>query len=238
MLRLEPGDEEAHVALMARFADAGDRYQALRQYDRLDRTLAPSSASGQDGRPTPSATASWPPRRWRRRPRRCSSGAARSWPPSIWRWTASPPATPRSWCSPVPPGSGKSALLRAAVDRAAERGWRLGSGTVGAADGAWAYAPVLDAVTDLCRRHPTLLDGVADVYRTEIDRVLAGFDAPWDGQSTHQRLFVAVAELLRLAGATTGAVLAIDDVHDADDATIRLLHHLARALTDSRCCCC
>src|SRR5215218_832069 len=39
VLRLEPGDEEAHVALMARFADAGDRYQALRQYDRLDRTL-------------------------------------------------------------------------------------------------------------------------------------------------------------------------------------------------------
>jgi len=234
LLRLEPGDEEAHVALMTRFADAGDRYQALRQYDRLDRTLRAELGV----RPGPRADAI------RHRLLAAEATPARLAPALVGRaaeldaidLAMDGVATGHAAVVVLtgPAGSGKSALLRAAVEHASERGWRLGTGTVGAADGAWAYAPVLDAITDLCRRHPTLLDGVADVYRTEIDRVLAGSDTPWDGQSTHQRLFVAVAELLRLAGATTGAVLAIDDVHDADDATIRLLHHLARALTDSR----
>ena len=56
-------------------------------------------------RPMPSATASSPPRRSPRGSRRCSSGARRSWPPSSWRWEMSPPATPRSWCSPARPAA-------------------------------------------------------------------------------------------------------------------------------------
>ena len=165
-----------------------------------------------------------PPARHRGGAPRLAAGARRSrrasWPPSTGRWTTSATGARPVVVLTGPAGIGKSALLQRGGRpgrraRLAARGRDRGA----SADGAWAYAPVLDAVTDLCRRHPTLLDGLADLYRTEIDRVLAGFDAPWAGQSTHQRLFVAVAELLRLAAATTGAVLAIDDVHDADDAT-------------------
>ena len=36
---LDPGDERAHLALMRRHAANGDRYAALRQFDRLDRAL-------------------------------------------------------------------------------------------------------------------------------------------------------------------------------------------------------
>ena len=53
-------------------------------------------------------------------------------------------------------------------------------------------------------------------------------------QSGHQRLFVACAELVRLAAGTHGLLLTVDDLHDADEATLRLLHYLARATGDQR----
>ncbi len=93
---------------------------------------------------------------------------------------------------------------------------------------------MIEALADVCRRHPTLLDGLADTYREEIDRVLRGADATWSGESGHQRLFVATAELLRLAAAGHGLLLTVDDVHSADEASVRLLHYLARSTLDQR----
>jgi tetratricopeptide (TPR) repeat protein len=93
---------------------------------------------------------------------------------------------------------------------------------------------VIEALADVCRRHPTLLDGLADTYREEIDRVLRGADATWSGESGHQRLFVATAELLRLAAGGQGLLITIDDLHSADEASVRLLHYLARSTFDQR----
>ena len=240
VLRVEPGDEEAHVALMARFADAGDRYQALRQYDRLDRTLRSElgvrpgpeadairdrllAAEAAPQRATPALVG----RACRAGGHRAGDGRRRHRP------------RPASSCSPARPAAASRRCCERRSSGPPSEGWRLGAGDRGAADGAWAYAPVLDAVTDLCRRHPTLLDGVADAYRTEIDQALAGFDTPWDGHSTHQRLFVAVAELLRLAGATTGV-----SARDRRPPRRRRRHHPAAAPPRPRahrlagsCCC-
>src|SRR6185369_8524749 len=96
--------------------------------------------------------------------------------------------------------------------------------------------PVVEALADLCRRHPTLLDGLPDRHREEIDRALSGAEISWSGESSHQRLFVAAAELVRLASASNGLLLTIDDAHDADDASLRLLHYIARSTHDQRIC--
>ena len=236
VLRLEPGDEEAHVALMARFADAGDRYQALRQYDRLDRTLRAELGvrPGRDA-PTPSVTSCSPPRRSAPpvAPVLVGRGAELA-TPSTWRWTAWPPGTPAVVVLTGPAGSGKSALLRAAVERAAERGWRLGSGTVrrrrrrvGVRPGARRGHRPVPSPPDAARRRRRRLPH-RDRPRARPGSTRRGTaTAPTSGCSSPSPSCSACA------GATTGAVLAIDDVHDADDATIRLLHHLARALTDS-----
>jgi AAA ATPase domain len=93
---------------------------------------------------------------------------------------------------------------------------------------------VLEALADLCRQHPTLLDGLDDAFRREIERALRGGDLAWSGEGAHQRLFVSVAELLRLAAGGGGAVLTIDDLHEADEGSLRLLHYLARAGTRER----
>ena len=127
-----------------------------------------------------------------------------------------------------PPGVGKSAVLELAERMATRRGWRTGRGTASAVEGPWPYAPVLEALNDLCRKHHALLDGLDDVYRLEIERALSGREVSWTGESSHQRLFVAAAELIRLAAAGHGLLLVVDDVHEADDASLRLLHYLSR----------
>jgi DNA-binding SARP family transcriptional activator/tetratricopeptide (TPR) repeat protein len=234
VVAIEPGDERAHLELMRRYAGAGDRYGALRQFDRLDRTLR-TELGVQPGHEAAQL---------RDRLLRLDTGDGERDEELVGRDTEvaaldralveAARGGARTVVISGPPGIGKSALVQRTVEQASALGWRVGVGAGASIEGAWAYAPLLDAVADLCRRHPALLDGLADMYRHEIDRVLAGVEAPWTGQSTHQRLFVAVAELLRLASATSGVVLALDDLHHADEATLRLLHYLSRALAEAR----
>ena len=135
-----------------------------------------------------------------------------------------------------PAGIGKTGLLTAVDAAATAQRMRVGAGVAARIEGDWPYAPVLEALADLCRHHPTLLDGLDDAFRDEIERVLSGRQFSWDGQGAHQRLFVATTELLRLAAAAAGAgaVLIVDDAHDADEASLRLLHYLARSTVTER----
>ena len=57
-------------------------------------------------------------------------------------------------------------------------------------------------------------------------------DVSWSGESGHQRLFVAAAELVRLAATGHGLLLVVDDLHEADEASLRLLHYLSRCARD------
>ncbi len=132
------------------------------------------------------------------------------------------------------PGVGKSALLGWADGRAEQLGWKVGTGVAAAVEGAWSYAPILDAVADLCRRHPTLLDGLDETVQQEIERALAGNALVWSGEDTHQRLFVATAELLRHAASGSGLMLILDDMHESDEVSLRLLHYLARCMSRER----
>jgi len=133
-----------------------------------------------------------------------------------------------------PAGVGKTALLAWLEHTATGRGLRVGSGVAAHIEGAWPYAPVLEALADLCRRHPVLLDGLGDSLRAEVESGLSGREVGWTAQSGHQRLFVAAAELLRLAAAGSGAVLVVDDAHHTDDASLRLMHYLARSTVSER----
>ena len=235
LLELDPADEEAHVGLMREHARRGDRRAALRQYERLDRALRQELGLA----PGPAAVelrdhllaASDPDAPEEDDDLVGRDGECALLDEVIRRAAA---GEGRAALLTGPPGSGKSALLVRTVHAAQRRGWRSGRGSASRIEGAWPYAPVLEALADLCREHPALLDGLADEHRSEIERALALRDVATPEDGGHQRLFIAAAELLRLAAAGEGALLVVDDVHDGDDASLRLLHHLARASARAR----
>jgi DNA-binding SARP family transcriptional activator/tetratricopeptide (TPR) repeat protein len=235
LLAEDPADEEAHLALARDRADRGDVRGALRQLERLDRALrrelgtAPGPAAEQLRSRLESAAGG-------REGARDAAGGARSrlvGRRSVGDRIREALDRARSGHGSTlvvtgPPGVGKTAVLRLALGLAGQRGWRTGRGSASAVEGPWPYAPVLEALSDLSRRHPALLDGLDDVYRQELERALVGRDVAWTGESGHQRLFVAAAELVRLAAAGHGLMLVVDDVHEADRASLRLLHYLSR----------
>ncbi|KRF23805.1 AAA family ATPase [Phycicoccus sp. Soil803] len=244
LVAADPADEQAHLTLARAHADRGDVRAALRQLERLELVLrrelgtapgveaeslrAELMAMGAESTPTgsaPTETAATEPRRLVGR--RAVGDALRE------RIAAAQGGRGGAVLISGPPGVGKSSVLDLADVLAQRAGWRTGRGTASAVEGPWPYAPVLEALGDLSRRHPALLDGLDDRYRQELDRALSERQVSWSGESAHQRLFVAAAELLRLGAAGRGLLLVVDDVHEADEASLRLLHYLARcAATD------
>jgi len=232
LIDLDPGDEEAHLALMRRYAANGDRHAALRQYERLDRHLRHELGVGPGSQVTalrdallaeqaptaPMVTELVGRDRERAALARlvvaCTGGASQV----VFVHGRA--------------GTGKSSLLDHVADLARDAGFRLARGVAASIEGSWPFATVVEALADLCRRHPALLDGLADTHRQELERALGGSELTWSGESSHQRLFLAAAELVRLASATSGLLIALDDLHDADDASLRLLHYLARSTQD------
>jgi tetratricopeptide (TPR) repeat protein len=220
---------------MRRHAANGDRHAALRQFDRLDRALRQELGLA----PGPEASAL-----------RDRLLAHDVFPPSDSPLIGRDPeisiaeravldasaGANRTLIISGEAGAGKSSLLAAIADRATERGFLAGHGSAAPVEGAWPYAPVIEALGSVCRQDPGVLSGLAGRHRDEIDRARNGTPASWAGQSTHQPLFLAAAELVKLAAAGRGLLLTVDDVHDADDGSLRLLHYLARSARGQRVC--
>jgi DNA-binding SARP family transcriptional activator/tetratricopeptide (TPR) repeat protein len=238
LVELDPTDGDAHLALMRQHVARGDHRSALRQFERLERALHGELGLGPSDEAIAlrnsllvTVTAGAEP---------LGSGPTEL----IGRTTQTETLrrlldeTRQGRGRPVfvsgAPGTGKSTLLAWLRGQAVGRGWRTGHGVASTIEGAWPYAPVLEAMADLSRRHPTLLDGLDDQCRSDIDRALAGATLEWSGQGSHQRLFVAVAELVRLAAAGTGLLITVDDLHEADEASLRMLHYVARSCLAER----
>ena len=198
---LDPGDERAHLALMRQYAANGDRHAALRQFERLDRALRQELGVA----PGPEASALRD--RLLAEPgvfaRRDDPLIGRDLELSVADGALLDAAAGRSRTLIVAgeAGSGKSSLLAAVAARAAELGLTAGHGTVAPVEGAWPYAPVIEALCGVCRQDPALLARLSGRHREEIDRARNGTPVSWAGQSAHQPLFLAAAELVSLAAA-------------------------------------
>ena len=171
----DPADEDASLALARQLADSGDRRGALRQLERLERHCAASSVSPQD-RPSPRCAPSCLPRT---RPQTGGVGTS-----PLGRDAELAAST--GLIAAASAGQGRTLFVsgpRASVRPPCCAGWTGGPRSAGSAsasarppriEGAWPFAPVLEALADLCRRHPALLDGLADQYRVEIEGALRG----------------------------------------------------------------
>jgi DNA-binding SARP family transcriptional activator/tetratricopeptide (TPR) repeat protein len=236
LVAVDPTDEAAHVALMRSHRERGDVHGALRQYERLERVLStelgctagPEAAGLRDQLLELRSVATGAPAD------QALELVGREGVLGVLVGLLDDAEHGRGRTSFVrgPVGAGKTALLDAVARLAGDRGCLVGRGAAARVEGSWPYAPVLEALSELCRADRSLLDDLDPAYRAELDRALLGSELHWSGEGGHQRLFVAAAELLRLAGREQCVVLVLDDLHDADEASTRLLHYLARGLTD------
>lgn len=116
----------------------------------------------------------------------------------------------------------RQAAVDEVVDAADAAGVLVGRGSCAA--NLQSFRAVAAAFDEWLQRRPELATALSDGCRAELAAALVGA-----GPSVRQRLFVAAGELVRAASASGGAVLAFDDVHLLDRATVELVEHIVRA---------
>jgi DNA-binding SARP family transcriptional activator len=238
VLREDPADEEAHRTLMRQYAASGDRPAAARQFrllrDELSRLgVEPSEetlALQRELTRGPAVRAVrllHAPVEGRERELTLVSAA-------LQRAAA---ADGGALLVTGSLGIGKTRLVEAALAEAEELGFHTLRGAAHEEEGNSPYAPLVEALDPLAGRRPELAGVLTDSAQAALARLLPAVrpppGAPEEAVSRH-RLFSAVGQLLAQAAAERGVLLAIDDLHGADEATAALVHHLARSAPGER----
>lgn len=137
-------------------------------------------------------------------------------------------------------GVGKTAFVRRAQELAAERRFRLLTGLTHEASAGLPYFPFVSAVRSGFRgleheRLGRVLQQVAPALAQLFPELghQAAQAAPPSGIERH-RLTVSFQDLLRAFAHETPVLLVVEDLHWADEASLELLHELARELRDAR----
>jgi tetratricopeptide (TPR) repeat protein len=142
------------------------------------------------------------------------------------------------------PGIGKTSVADRVSATAAERGFTVLWGRCWEAGGAPAYWPWLDLITELARAvddatlaralgdGASLLGEVVPELRARLADRPAG--APPPAEEGRFRLWRAVSALVQEAAKVRPALLVLDDLHAADQASLSLLHFVARQLRPMR----
>lgn len=221
----DPTDEPACRELMQRALDAGSRPEAIRWFGRLRTALRRDL-----GVPPSAETLALF--------ERCLAGLERLDPELVGRDlelaqidALLDEADGRTLVLRGPGGIGKSALCRAAVDAAREKGWVTVAAV--ADDAGEPYAPLAGVVEELTASDASLLERVGPRARSVLGRLAS---IPADGEApveqvplTRHTVTGAVGRLLRAVGDGAPVLLVLDDAHLADEATIDLLAHLGAA---------
>ena len=137
------------------------------------------------------------------------------------------------------PGIGKSRLLAELCSLATERGHLVLSGTASELERDLPFWVFVDAIDDYLQTlEPRRLDALGAETRRSLAVVfpsLAQFAVPAEGALQHERYrsHRAARELLERLTATAPLVLALDDVHWADPASVELIGALLRSPPDA-----
>jgi hypothetical protein len=132
-------------------------------------------------------------------------------------------------------GMGKTRLADAFAERAHAAGvdvfWgRAWDGVFGSGGGALAFHPWSQALDALVAAHRALVD---DDLAAKLAPLVASFTAQ-ARELDRAHLFAAVDELLRRVARAKPIAIVLDDLHRADEATLRLLHAVTRDVRQRR----
>ena len=233
LLRADPADEEITRALMRERAAVGDRAAAVRQFRRLREALAelgltPSEESlslyreVSHGDPVHASTRSNLPMVGRDRELAVARSAL--------------DATGRKGGGALlilgDAGMGKTRLVDGVLEDARARGWHTLRGAAREEEGRPPYGPIIEAIDPLIAARPDLLESLNESSQ----RVLAllcpsapAGDAGSPGDVERHQVFAAVWQLVHAAAGEAGVLMALEDLHAADVATLLLAHYLSRA---------
>lgn len=141
-------------------------------------------------------------------------------------------------------GVGKTRILRAMIDEARTTGFFVVQGACFEAERAIPYAPLLDLVRLFAGSTSTaVLSHVFAPAATELVTMFPELrpllpDAPpaagIDPESDRRRLFHALSQVVTALARTQPVLVAFEDVHWSDDATLELIFHLARSHASHR----
>jgi len=124
-------------------------------------------------------------------------------------------------------GAGKTRLLDEVVSRLPTSTVVCRGTGVGFLGGRIPYAPLVAALRSLLARLPRAeVPQVLGTDPGDLGLLLPELGAPRDGRSDQARLVAAVSTVLDRAAELRPVVLVLDDLHCADEATLRALAHL------------
>jgi tetratricopeptide (TPR) repeat protein len=125
------------------------------------------------------------------------------------------------------PGMGKTRYAEAVLAGGERRGWHTLRGRARTAGGEIPYHAVVEALEPLLLTRPDLVARLSPGSRSALAAIApAVVDAQPAGPVGRHRVLAAVGHLLREAALDRGVVLALEDLHAADEATIELLDFL------------
>ncbi len=126
-------------------------------------------------------------------------------------------------------GAGKSALVQRLVSTMSRQGWRTAVGRCSHGEGAPAGLPWAEVLAALAAAHPPPAELADPLHRLLSQR---SAPVPGDPAVARFRLHRAVGFYLAEVARQRPALVALDDLHDADDETLALLARLVPELTD------
>lgn len=244
----DPAQEEAHVALMRLFIATGRRHRGFRQYqicrEALERNLGVSPSPETEALYRRMLEASRVPAAsapTESRPRRIAN--PRPSRPLFGRETVLAQVEPwlrlaRQGRGQViliggPAGIGKSHLARHIVEEGAARGALLLAGRSYEMEAPTAYQPFRDLLRHLDEQAANYQ--VATMLRNSLylERLLPDAEPTplsADPAALQAELFREMARLVRSLAASRPLMLLLEDLHAADEASLRLFHFLSREI--------
>ncbi|MGI8824628.1 MAG: ATP-binding protein [Chloroflexota bacterium] len=131
------------------------------------------------------------------------------------------------------PGIGKTRLAQEVTLKARHWGFMVGTGRCYEQEQTVPYYPFVECLASLYRESPGSIRAELPSRWSQLIRLLPDELGPApereaDGQEDQQRLFRAVVGFLQALGETQPVALLLDDLHWADDSSLKLLQHLVR----------
>jgi DNA-binding SARP family transcriptional activator/pimeloyl-ACP methyl ester carboxylesterase len=134
-------------------------------------------------------------------------------------------------------GIGKTRLLEELLDYAQRRDARVLVGRAYESDQILLFGPLVDALrTGQLARDHDLLDTLDPTWRGELTRLLPEIPAASSeaGRPDYRRLFEAIVQVIACLAARAPLLVILEDLHWADELTVRFLAFLGRRIASER----